>query len=149
MSLLDRTSEDPAAKRRRYIVSAVALVILLGFGTWYFFLRFIGEKRVVQKFMDEVVAGNYEQAYQIWNPHGTYSYQDFLADWGQQGYYAPIGSYEIVTAEAPRGGGSGVIVVLEVSPFEEFPSGQDPRSGRNREVRLWVEGSDKSLSFPP
>ncbi len=149
MALFDTSSEEPRSNRLRYAVSAVALVILITFGVWYFSLRFLSEKRVVEQFMDAVVAGNGQLAYEIWKPHGTYSYQDFLADWGRQGYYAPIGSYRIESAKAPGDSGSGVIVAVEISPFEPFPSDQDPKSGRNREVRLWVERSDYSMSFPP
>jgi hypothetical protein len=39
-------------------------------------------------------------------------------------------------------------VVVEVSPFQPFPDISDPHSSRNREIRLWVERSDQSLSFP-
>jgi hypothetical protein len=149
VGLFDNSSEEPQSKRLRYAVSAVALVLLLGFGFWFFFLRFLGEKRVAVRFMDAVVAGNYQLAYQIWKPHGTYSYQDFLADWNQQGYYGPINSYRIEAVSPPQNGGSGVVVVVEISPFSPFPSDQDPKSGRDREVRVWVERSDYSMSFPP
>ena len=99
--------------------------------------------------MDAVDSGNYQQAYQIWKAHGTYSYQDFLADWSLQGYYGPIRSFRLESAEEPPAGGSGVIVVVEISSVTPFPEDKDPQSARNREVRLWVEASDQSLSFPP
>ena len=149
MGLFDNTSEEPQSKRLRYAVTAVALVILTAFGIWFFFLRFLGEKRVVIGFMNAVVAGDDKLAYQIWKPHGTYAYDDFVADWGQKGYYGPIGSFRIEAASPPRNGGSGVVVTVETSPFNPFPSDQDPKSGRNREVKIWVERSDNSLSFPP
>jgi len=149
VALFDDPSEEPHSKRLRYAVSGVAFVILMTFGFWFFFLRFLGEKRTAIHFMDAVVAGNYQLAFQIWKPHGTYSYQDFLADWNQQGYYGPVESYRIESVSPPRNGGSGVVVVVEISPFQPFPSDQDPKSGRNREVSIWVERSDNSLSFPP
>ncbi len=149
MALFDgRTSEEPNSKRLRYAVSGVALVILVVFGTWYFFLRFISEKHTVEHFMDAVVAQDFQRAFQIWKSHGSYTYQDFLADWGLDGYYGPIKSYRIESASLPPNGGSGVVVVVEVSPFAPFPENNDPRSGRNKEIRLWVERSDQSLSFP-
>ena len=40
----------------------MALVILLAFGIWYFFLRFISEKHTVEHFMDAVVAQDYQRA---------------------------------------------------------------------------------------
>ena len=157
MGLFDN-SEEPHSKRLRYAVTSVAFVLLLGFGIWFFFLRFISEKRTVARFMDAVVAENYQQAYQIWKAHGTYSYPDFLSDWNRKGYYGPILSYRIESAAPPRNGGSGgkgvggvtgVIVVVEISPEQPFPENSDPKSARNREVSIWVERSDGSLSFPP
>jgi len=148
VGLLD-SSEEPRSRRLRYAVTTVAFIILLGFGIWFFFLRFISEKRTVGRFMEAVVAQDFQRAFQIWKPHGTYSYPDFMSDWSRTGYYGPILSYRIESAGPPHNGGSGVIVVVEVSPFSPFPPNQDPQSARNREVSLWVERSDGSMSFPP
>jgi hypothetical protein len=148
MALLDTSSEEPSSKRLRYAVSGVALVILVAFGIWFFFLRFVSEKHTVEHFMDAVVAQDFQRAFQIWKSHGSYMYQDFMADWGLEGYYGPIKSYRIESTSLPPNGGSGVIVVVEVSPVQPFPDDKDPRSGRNKEIRLWVERSDQSLSFP-
>ena len=143
----------PAAKSRRskwlrYVISGVALAVLLGVTGWYFF-RFTAEKHTAEHFMEAVAAGNFQQAYQIWKPHSSYSYEDFLADWGLQGYYGPVQSYRIEAAHEPQNGGSGIIVGIEVSPVRPFPADSDPQSGKNRRVSLWVERSDQSLSFPP
>ena len=44
----------------------------------------------------------------------------------------------------------GIIVVVEVSPYQPFPDDSDvAKSRRTREVRIWVETRDKSLGFPP
>ena len=147
MTLLD-ASEEPVSKARRYAISGIALLILSGLGVWYL-LRFNSEKRTIQHFMDAVVAGNFEQGYQIWKPQGSYTYGDFLGDWGERGYYGPVQSYRIESLARPRNGGSGVIVVVAISPFRPFPADNDPQSRRNREVRLWVERNDQSISFPP
>ena len=148
MGLLDAKEEKPRSKTLRYSVSGVALVILLSFGIWYFFLRFLSEKRTVAGFMDAVVAEKFEAAYQIWMPHGSYTYQDFLADWSLTGFYGPIKSYHIYSARSP-GGASGTVVVVEISPEPALPAQQDPKSGRTRVVSIWVEDKDLSLSFPP
>jgi hypothetical protein len=149
LALFDKTSEPPDSKRLRYAVSGVALVILVALGAWFFFLRFLTEKHTIQDFMDAVVAQNYQRAFEIWKSHGSYTYKDFLADWALDGYYGPIKSYRIESASLPPNGGSGVVVVVEVNPFSPFPDSQDPKSGRNKEIRLWVERSDQSISFPP
>jgi len=148
VGLLDAKEEKPRSKTLRYSISGVALVILLSFGIWYFFLRFLSEKRTVAGFMDAVVAEKFEAAYQIWMPRGSYTYQDFLADWSLTGFYGPIKSYHIYSARSP-GGASGTVVVVEVSPESTFPAQQDPKSSRTRVVPIWVEGKDLSLSFPP
>ena len=150
MGLLD-ASEEPNSKLLRYAVTAVAFVILVSFGAWYswYLFFFMPERHTVDHFMSAVVGGDLQKAYQIWNPHGTsYSFQDFTSDWGAKGYYSPLKSYRIENANQPNNG-SGVIVVVEISPFQPFPPPNDPQSGRNREVSIWVERSDQSLSFPP
>ena len=155
MGLLDSGAEEPHSKLLRYIISGVALVVLLAIGSWFLF-RYTTEKHTVERFLDTVVAGNMQQAYQIWHPHPTYKYADFVGDWGAMGYYGPILSYHVVGATEPpsHGGGgvdevSGVIVTVEISPYAPFPDSSDPKSNRTREVKIWVERSDQSLSFPP
>ena len=105
LALFDETSEEPNSKRLRYAVSGVALVILVSFGIWFFFLRFISEKHTIEHFMDAVVAQDYQHAFQIWKSHGSYTFQDFTADWGLDGYYGPIKSYRIESAALPPNGG--------------------------------------------
>ncbi len=155
MGLLDSGPEEPKSKLLRYIISGVALAVLLAVGFWFFF-RYATEKHTVERFLDAVVAGNMQQAYQIWHPHSTYSYRDFVSDWGAQGYYGPVLSYRVESASEPasHGGGgvdavSGVIVMVEVSPYAPFPDSSDPKSNRTREVKIWVERSDQTLSFWP
>jgi len=148
VGLLEPSSEEPRSKLRRYVISGLAFVLLLALGAWYLF-RFYGEKRTVERFLDALVAGDTQRAYQIWKPQSSYSYQDFLDDWGPSGYYGPVKSYHIETAQKPEGG-SGVIVVVEISPYQSFPADNDAvKNRRTREVHIWVEQRDKSLSFPP
>ncbi len=99
-------------------------------------------------FMDAVVAGDSQQAYQIWHPHPGFSYEDFISFWGPKGYYSPIKSYRIETAEVPPKGGSGVVVVVEISAYDPFPKPEETiKFAQNREVEFWVERSDQSLEF--
>ena len=148
MTLLDAKADEPRSKTLRYSVTGVALVLLLGFGIWFFFLRFITEKHTIEHFMDAVVGGDFQRGYQIWKSRGSYKFEDFMADWGAKGYYGPVKSYRIESAEVPKDG-NGVVVVVEISPVQPFPANSDPKSGRNREVRLWVDRTDQSLGFPP
>ncbi|HEX2713266.1 MAG TPA: hypothetical protein VHM88_13785 [Candidatus Acidoferrales bacterium] len=148
MGLLDSTSEEPHSRLRRYLISILALVLLVTVSVWYLF-RFHGEKKTVEKFFDALAAGDTERAYQIWKPQPSYTYKDFLEDWGPAGYYGPLKSYRIETLQKPSGA-SGVIVVVELSPYQPFPADNDlEKNRRTREVRIWVETKDKSLGFPP
>src|SRR5579863_3896777 len=149
MGLLDAGAEEPKSKALRYVISGVVLVLLLGASMWYF-LRYTPEKHTVERFMQAVISGDSQQAYQIWHPHASFSYQDFLSFWGPNGYYSPIKSYRIESAEVPPKGGSGVVITLELSAYDPFPKPEDGvKFAQNREVQLWVERSDQSLSFPP
>jgi hypothetical protein len=149
VSLLDNTAEEPKSKLRRYVITGVAFAALLTSALWYLF-HFYPEKRAAVRFFDSVVAGDFQRAYQIWKPSASYSFQDFLDDWGPKGYYGPVKSYHIESVQSPRHGGSGVILVVELSPDQPFPADTDASKNRRlKEVRLWVESRDKSLSFPP
>ena len=147
-TLLDANNLEPPSRKRLYLFAGIAFVVILGLAAWYL-LRFASERRTIGRFMDAVVAGNFDEGYRIWKPHGSYSHDDFLGDWSAKGYYGPVQSYRIQSVEEPPNNASGVIVTLELSPVRPFPSDKDPQSARNREVRLWVERSDQSISFPP
>jgi len=148
MGLLDGGAEEPNSKLRRYIVSGMVFALLVWLGAWWA-LRFHTEKETVESFLNALVAGDTQRAYQIWRPQPSYSYQDFLADWGPQGINGPVKSYRIETAQQPARA-SGVIVVVELSPFEKFPDNRDTQKlTRLKEVRLWVERRDQSISYAP
>jgi len=150
VGILDGGAEEPKSKALRYVITSVALVVLLSIGVWFFFLRYITEKHTVERFMNAVVAGDSQQAYQVWHAHPGFSYQDFLSFWGPNGYYSPMKSYRIESAEVPPKGGSGVVVTVEISGYSPFPKPEETvKSAQNREVQIWIERSDQSLSFPP
>ncbi len=100
--------------------------------------------------MHAVAVGDSQQAYQIWKPHASFSYDDFLSFWGPKGYYSPIKSYRLEAAEVPPKGGTGVVVTVELSEYDTFPKSDETiKNARLREVQVWVERSDQSMSFPP
>ena len=150
VGILDSGAEERKSKALRYVVSAVALVLLITWGVWFFFLRYSREKHTVERFMDAVVAQDMQQAYKIWNPHSDFTLQDFTRYWGPNSFYSPIKTYRIERAELLPNGSSGVVVTIEISGYAPFPTPQEAvKFGQNREVNLWVERSDQSLSFPP
>jgi hypothetical protein len=74
--------------------------------------------------------------------------KDFLADWGPQGYYGPVKSYEIIHAKAP-GGSNAISVSTEISPYSPMPDiSETEKSRKTKIVEVWVLAADKSFSFP-
>jgi hypothetical protein len=148
VGILDSTSEEPHSKLRRYIMTGAVFVLLLALAVWWI-LRFHTEKQIVRQFLDTVVAGDLRKAYEMWKPSSSYSYQDFLADWGPNGEFGPVRTYRIESAQRPNGG-SGVVIVVEVSKYEPFPDPKDTgKSRHNKEVRIWIESKDLSMGFAP
>lgn len=152
MTLLD-SQPEVQSKQRLVVWVAIIVLIFLIVGLWYNF-RFYAEERAVKHFFDALVAGDTASAYMLWHANPSYTMQDFLSDWGPNGYYGPVKSYRIAAASAPRGAGSlfktVVAVTIEISPYSPFPDrGDVQKSRRTKTVTIWVQSKDKSLSFPP
>jgi hypothetical protein len=136
---------DPARDRRRRnrIIAIIVAVIVIA-ATLYAF-RDYPEERVVSNFFTALKNQNYEQAYGIWmadpnwkqhpQEHRLYPFTEFHQDWGPGGEYGPIHDFRIDGAANPKHG-SGVVVVVTVN-------------GRADKARIWVEKSNKSLTFSP
>ncbi len=149
MGLLDPGEEHPPSKWRRYLITILVLAALLGGGLWWL-LRYHGEKVAVYHFLNAVVAGNMQRAYGMWSPSESYSLKDFQGDWGPDGYYGPVKSFNVTGTYRPPDGSSGVVVIVDVSPYQPFPEKDDAaRQSKTKEVRLWVQFKDHSLQFPP
>jgi hypothetical protein len=146
MTLLDAKEYDPEKERRKKvrIISAIVFVLLAGFFLWWF--RYWPEQRVAEHFFDALQKQDYESAYGIWmhdppwrqhpDRYKKYPFHEFYTDWGAGGQWGLVKSYKIYAAGAPPGGGSGVIVDLIVNDRAEH-------------ARVWVEKSDKTMSFSP
>jgi hypothetical protein len=147
MTLLDPPPAKPQ-KSRAMAFTIAALTLAAIIALWFTF-RYYPEKKAAAHFFDALVAGNIDRAYQLWKPGPSYSMKDFLADWGPEGYYGPVKSYEILRASSPRGA-NAVAVRVAVSPFSPMPDASHPEQSRKTKiVSVWVIISDKSLSFPP
>jgi hypothetical protein len=146
MSLLDPPADKP--DRSRAMAFTVAALTVVAIVTLWYTFRYYPEKKATERFFDALVAGNTDQAYQLWKPGPTYAMKDFLADWGPQGYYGPIKSYQILHAKAPSGS-NAIAISVEVSPYSPMPEISDAeKSRKTRVVEVWVLASDKSFSFP-
>ena len=147
MSLLDPPAAKPEKSRAMaFTVAALTLVAIVAL--WFVF-RYYPEKKAAEHFFDALVAGDTARAYQLWKPSPSYAMNDFLADWGPQGYYGPVKSYKILRASSSIGA-NAVAVHVAISPFSPMPDASDgEKSRKTKIVSVWVLASDKSLSFPP
>jgi len=146
MTLLDAKEYDPEKerKRRTRIIWVVVLVLVAAGLAWWF--RFWPEERVAARFFDALQQQSYESAYAIWmhdpqwrqhpDRYQKYPFNEFYRDWGPGGEWGVIKSHKIYAVGSPPGGGSGVIVDVTVND-------------RAQPARVWVQKSDKTMSFSP
>jgi hypothetical protein len=155
VTLFDVTEAHPPSRIRRYVIRAVAVVVTIAVFVavlpgylWYPFIYY-AEKNTVRSFMDAVIAGNMQHAYEIWKPSASYSFKDFLDDWGPEGYYGPVQSYRMRRPEHIKNS-SAADIVVDVSPYRPFPPDDDVvKQSKTKTVNLWVDFKDHSISFPP
>jgi hypothetical protein len=146
MTLLDAQQYDAAKERRRrirIIAIIVAVLVLAALGWAY---RYWPEEHAVDRFFGALQQKNYEAAYGIWwhdpdwrqhqDKYSRYPFNDFYRDWGPGGEWGVINSYKVTASGAPPGGSSGVVVEVIVNERAEH-------------ARVWVQKSDKTLSFSP
>jgi hypothetical protein len=106
-------------KSRPLVFTIVALVLVVAVVLWFGF-RYYPEKRAVAHFFDAVVAGDTQKAYELWKPKPSYRMEDFVADWGDKGYFGPVKSYKILRERSPIGS-NAVEVAVALSPFSPMP----------------------------
>ena len=146
MTLLDAKEYDEqrAHKRNVRIIWTVAIVLILaGLGWWF---RYWPQERVVGHFFEDLQKQDYNAAYGLWmhdpdwkqhpQEHAKYPFGDFIRDWGQGGEWGVIKTYKVYGASTCPGPASGVVVDVIVND-------------RTEHAQVWVEKSDKTLSFPP
>ena len=145
MTLLDAKQYDAARdRRRRYIILLVVIVVLLVAWVGYHFRNY-PERAAVTKFFAALQKQDYETAYGIWfndpgwrqhpQKYPNYPFSDFYKDWGTGGEWGLIKSYQI-DCSLSQSNSSGVIVQVTVNGRAEHPY-------------VWVQKSDKTLSFSP
>jgi hypothetical protein len=146
MTLLDAQEYDPekGRRRKRRIISAIVIVLLvLGLGWWF---RYWPQEHIVGNFFDALQRQDYKTAYGIWmhdpqweqhlDQHAKYPFNEFYRDWGPGGEWGLIKTQKVYAASTCPGGGTGVVVDVIVND-------------RTQHAQVWVEKSDKTLSYPP
>jgi len=146
MTLLDAQQYDPekGRKRTRRIIFAITIALIVFALGWWF--RYWPQERVVGQFFDALQRQDYNTAYGIWmhdpqwqqhpQDHPKYPFNEFYRDWGPGGQWGLIKTQKVYGASACPGGGSGIVVDVIVND-------------RTEHAQVWVEKSDKTLSYPP
>jgi len=145
MTLMDARQYDAARdRRRRNVILVIIIAVLIG-GWLTYHLRDSRERTIVWRFFNQLEQHDYEAAYGIWfhdpnwkqhaDKYPNYQFNDFYRDWGPSGEWGPIKSFHVDCSLSPSGG-SGVIVQVTVNQRKEHPY-------------VWVQKSDKTLSFSP
>ncbi len=132
MTLFDAQPPKPPRKIGRYIVIALALIVI---GAVSFVgLRNHPEEQAVSQFLTALEQGQFREAYQLWQPSSTYSYDDFLHDWGERGDYGKIRKFRILGSQS-KGKASVIVFVIinDVTPQAE----------------ILVDRKTKGLAFSP
>lgn len=139
---------DPKAERRKWIrIGAIVLAVVIVAGlAWTF--RYWSYEHRVDNFFTALEAKDFEKAYGIWfndpgwkqhpEKHKQYTFGEFYLDWGPGGEYGIIKSHHVDAAgsSGSRGSGTGVVVITTVNE-------------RSEKSKIWVEKSDKTMSFAP
>ena len=146
MTLIDAKQYDFARDRRRRIriVSALIVILVLAWLVWTH--RNWPEEQVVNQFFNALQKQDYETAYGIWmhdpqwkqhqEKYSQYPFNEFYRDWGPGGEWGLVKSHKVYASATPKGGGSGVVVDVIVNDRAEH-------------ARVWVQKSDKTLTFSP
>lgn len=107
MTLLDSQPPKAPSKTPKYVVLIAVAVTALG-AVLYILFRNYREERAVERFLVTLQQGRYEEAYRLWQPSPSYTFQDFQRDWGEQGDYGRVREFEILSS---RSKGSNTVMV--------------------------------------
>jgi len=132
MGLLDATPPKPPLRIGRYILLVVLLAII-GSGVAYYFWNY-PEEHAVSRFLRTLQSGDYKTAYGLWQPSSSYSFNDFMKDWGPNGDYGKIREFDILRSSSSSSDTVTVIVMVN----RETPA-----------LKLLVDKKTKGLAYSP
>lgn len=146
MTLLDAKEfdQEKARKKRVRIISIITSALIVFAVLWFF--RYWPEERIVGHFFDDLRWQDYKSAYGIWmhdpnwqqhpDQYSKYPFNEFYRDWGPGGEWGLIKTTKVYGASTCPGPSTGVVVDVIVNDRAEH-------------AQVWVEKSDRTLSFPP
>jgi hypothetical protein len=113
MTLLDAKPPKPITGIRKHVplrilIPIVALVVLLG-GLIAFRFWNYRQEQAVTHFLATLEQGDFQKAYQLWQPVPSYTFDNFIHDWGEKGDYGKIRQFEILGSSS-----KGAIVIVTV-----------------------------------
>jgi hypothetical protein len=132
MTLLDAAPPKPQRPIGRYILAAAAAILILSAG--YALFRNYPEEHAISRFLKTLEQGNYQEAYRLWQPSETYTFDDFVHDWGPNGDYGKIHSFKVLGSRSK--GANTVIVTVTIND-------QEPAR------ELLVDRQTKGLAYSP
>jgi hypothetical protein len=130
MALFDAQQPQPPRRIGRYILILIAVIAVSIFT--YYMVHNYPEEKAVKHFLTEVQRGDYKEAYNLWQPAPSYTYQNFLSDWGPQGDYGKIQSFDVLGSQSK--GSQTVIVTVRIN-------------GRQPFLKLMVDRKTKGLAY--
>jgi hypothetical protein len=111
MTLLDARPPKPPIEIWKYILLGSLIVLVAGL--LYYRLRNFPEERAVAHFLTTLEQSNYREAYRLWQPSPSYTFDNFLHDWGEQGDYGRIREFRILGSRSK--GPESVIVTVSIN----------------------------------
>lgn len=133
MTLLDAKAPKPRSRLLKIGLPLLVTAIVVG-GLLFLRFRNYSEERAVAHFLTVVHEGNFPEAYRLWKPSASYTYQDFLRGWGENGDYGAIRDFQILGSESK--GSNTVIVTVRINNV-------DPP------LDLVVDRESKGLAYSP
>jgi hypothetical protein len=117
MTLLDSKPPTPPSGIRKYIPLPILILIVALIGVFVCYrLWDYPEERAVSRFLIALEQGKYQEAYRLWQPSPSYSFDDFMRGWGEGGDYGRIRGYEILRSKSK--GSSTVIVTVRINDVD-------------------------------
>ena len=133
MTLLDAKAPKPHSLLVKLLPLIIFVAVVLAAFLAYR-LRDYPEERAVSRFLTALQAGNYQRGYQLWQPVHSYAFSDFMHDWGPEGDYGKIRTFEIMRSRSK--GPNNVIVTVRINKT-------DPP------LDLLVDRNTKGLAYSP